>query len=94
MYSGIALASQATTRAIVRDLWSGIISSVKTGDVVVIQLGHKESGMPSSTADTKAGCVASVPGLGGETMTVKGCDGGQEVVETYGVSGLARRHVI
>lgn len=69
----------------VRDMWDSVLSTVKSGDIVVIQLGHKESGMPSSSSDTKAGCLASVPGLGSETMTVTGCDGSMEVVQTYGV---------
>jgi len=77
-------AKSASTRAIVRDMWDSIISQVKAGDIVVIQLGHKETGMPSSPSDVKAGCLASVPGLGSETMTVAGCDGNKEVVQTYG----------
>lgn len=77
----------ASARSVYRDLWPAILSSVKSGDVVVLQLGHYDSVMPGSSQDTAEGCIGAAPGSGDSTMTItSGCTGAEEVVRTFSVS--------
>lgn len=77
----------ASARSVYRDMWAAILSSVKGGDLVLLQLGHYDSLMPGSSQDTAEGCIGSMPGSGPATMTVtSGCTGAQEVVQTFYVS--------
>lgn len=82
----------ASARSVYRDLWPAIISSVKSGDFVLLQLGHYDSVMPGSSQDTAEGCIGAAPGSGDATITItSGCTGAQEVVMTFSVSYLQCR---
>lgn len=74
----------ASARSVYRDLWPAILSSIKSGDVVLFQLGHYDSVAPGSSQDTAEGCIGAAPGSGDGTITItSGCTGTEEVVRTY-----------
>lgn len=79
----------ASARSVYRDLWPAILGSIKSGDVVLFQLGHYDSPVPGSSQDTAEGCIGAAPGSGDSTMTItSGCTGVEEVVRTFSVSGI------
>jgi rhamnogalacturonan acetylesterase len=47
-------------------LWAGVLSEMKPGDYVLIQMGHNDGGTTTPQNDTKA--RASVKGIGDETV--------------------------
>jgi len=77
----------ASARSVYRDLFPSILGSVKSGDMVVFQLGHYDSPAPGSSQDTAEGCIGAAPGSGDGTITItSGCTGAQEVIRTFYVS--------
>lgn len=51
-----------SSRIFSRDIWANALSSIKSGDIVVFELGHYDAKIPGSIADKNAGCPGSVPG--------------------------------
>ena len=69
-----------SSRTFCRDLWPGVIKGVRSGDYVIIQLGHNDSG-PVDEGRARN----SLPGAGPETLDVVIKEtGAQETVLTYG----------
>lgn len=74
----------ATTRNVWRNMWTDIIKQVKSGDIVVIELGHNDNAqMPGSLADKATGCGSVMAGGGAGSTVTTGCDGSVETVYTY-----------
>jgi lysophospholipase L1-like esterase len=60
-------------------LWDQLLTSLKPGDIVMIQFGHNDGG---DIHDPKA--RADLPGLGDETQDITRADGKTETVHTFG----------
>ncbi|MCA9129817.1 MAG: rhamnogalacturonan acetylesterase [Planctomycetales bacterium] len=59
--------------------WDEIVSFLKSGDFVIIELGHNDGGGAQNSRGR-----GDVPGIGEETEKVIGPDGSEEIVHTYG----------
>lgn len=74
-----AMAGRSSRTFITEGRWESVLKDMKTGDFVLIQLGHNDSG-PIDTGRARA----SLPGIGEETREITKADGSKETVHTYG----------
>ena len=72
-----AMAGRSTRTFIGEGRWDNVVKEMKAGDIVLLQMGHNDSGPLEKGR-------ASLPGLGEETREVTKADGTREVVHTYG----------
>jgi rhamnogalacturonan acetylesterase len=76
--SNLAKNGRSTRSFINEGLWSTLLANTAKGDFVIIEMGHNDDGDPT-TSDR-----ATLPGTGGNTITVTTTTGKQEVVYTFG----------
>lgn len=75
-----AIAGRSTRQFINEGRWTKIMSTLKTGDFVIVEFGHNEGGKPDTS---KTGRRAVLKGVGDDSVIVN-YDSGTEVVHTYG----------
>jgi lysophospholipase L1-like esterase len=84
-YLSIAVSNQArngrSTRSFINDgLWSTLLSTVVSGDFVIIEMGHNDDGDPTTdTADR-----ATLPGIANNSVVVTTSTGATETVYSFG----------
>ncbi len=79
--SNQAMAGRSTRTFIKEGRWDKVISSIKSGDYLIMQFGHNEGSKPDTS---KAGYRGVLKGTGEETVDLMWADGKPETVHTYG----------
>ena len=79
--SNQAMAGRSTRTFIKEGRWDKVISSIKSGDYLMMQFGHNEGSKPDTS---KAGYRGVLKGTGEETVELMWADGKPETVHTYG----------
>ena len=79
--SNQAMAGRSTRTFLSEGRWDKVLSTLKTGDFVIMQFGHNEGSIPDTS---KAGRRGVLKGIGNETKELIWPDGKLEVVHTYG----------
>lgn len=74
-----AMAGRSSRTFVTEGRWDRVLGEMKTGDYVLIQMGHNDGG-PVDSGRARA----SLPGLGEETKEITKADGTKETVHTYG----------
>jgi lysophospholipase L1-like esterase len=74
-----AMAGRSSRTYITEGRWDKVLSEMKAGDFVLIQMGYNDGGAVDSGRGR-----ASLPGLGEETREITKADGTKETVHTYG----------
>lgn len=79
--SNQAMAGRSTRTFIKEGRWDNVLSTLKSGDYVLMQFGHNEGSAPDTT---RRGYRGVLRGMGDETKELTWPDGTKEVVLTYG----------
>ncbi len=79
--SNQAMAGRSTRTFIKEGRWDKVLSTLKSGDFVMMQFGHNEGSVPDTS---KAGYRGVLKGIGEETKELVWPDGKPETVHTYG----------
>ncbi len=79
--SNQAMAGRSTRTFIKEGRWEKVLSTIKTGDYVMMQFGHNEGSRPDTS---KGGYRGVLKGTGEDTVQLTWKDGTIEVVHTYG----------
>jgi rhamnogalacturonan acetylesterase len=79
--SNQAMAGRSTRTFIKEKRWDKVLSTLKTGDFVIMQFGHNEGSKPDTS---RAGYRGVLRGTGDETVQLTWKDSTIETVHTYG----------
>ena len=79
--SNQAMAGRSTRTFIKEKRWEKVLSTLKTGDYLIMQFGHNEGSKPDTS---RAGYRGVLRGTGDETVSLTWKDSSVEVVHTYG----------
>lgn len=74
-----AIGGRSSRSFLTEGRWDKVLTELKPGDFVLMQLGHNDSGSP-----TEGRARASLKGIGDETRVVTNATGAAETVHTYG----------
>ena len=79
--SNQAMAGRSTRTFIKEKRWEKVMSTIKSGDYLIMQFGHNEGSKPDTS---KAGYRGVLKGTGEETVELTWPDSTKEIVHTYG----------
>jgi rhamnogalacturonan acetylesterase len=79
--SNQAIAGRSTRTFVSEGRWDKVLSTLKTGDYVIMQFGHNEGSSPDTTRNGRRGVLR---GIGEETKDLVWPNGKAETVHTYG----------
>lgn len=79
--SNQAMAGRSTRTYLKEGRWDKVLSTLKTGDFVMMQFGHNDGSKPDTS---KAGYRGVLRGTSEDSVVLNWNDGKQEIVHTYG----------